>query len=453
MTDFTIRDILAACGGRFSGDPAILDRPVTAIVTDSRQVMPGCLFAAIPGEKVDGHDFIPAAMAAGALCCLCSREAGEGVNQIRVAETARALQPIAAAYRLRFSIPVIGVTGSVGKTTTKEMVASVLSQRFRTLKTQGNFNNELGVPLTLFRLSPEHEAAVVEMGISHFGEMERLAAMVRPDVALIANVGFAHLEFLEDRAGVLRAKTAILSASVPEAVLVVNGDDELLRDYPYPGEKITFGLEPDCDVRAENLQLMGMEGTRCELCIGARRIPAEIPAFGVHMVHAALAAAAVGTRLGLTDDEICAGIRAYQPVGRRSNAVDTGFCVLIDDCYNANPTSLSSALSSLALLPGRKVCILGDMKELGPASPELHREMGALCARLGVELLITCGEQAAFFGQGAKQEEHAPAVWHFPDREEVIAVLPHLLQKGDAVLVKASNSMGFDKISEAVKAL
>ena len=452
MTGFTIKDVVSACGGTYFGDNAALTEEITDIVTDSRRAAPGCIFAAIAGERVDGHDFIPAALGAGALCSICSKRDTDG-NRIVVESVPAALQSIAAEYRGRFSIPVVGITGSVGKTTTKEMVWSVLSQRFNTLKTQGNFNNELGVPLTLFGLDGNHEAAVVEMGISHFGEMDRLAGMVRPDVALISNIGFAHLEFLGDRAGVLREKADILSHSGKESVLIVNGDDDMLSSYDAGVQKISYGVEDGCNVRAENVRAMGLDGIECEIVIGDRRIGVRIPSFGFHMVSAALAGAAVGAYFGLSDEEIKRGIENYKAVGRRSSVCNTGLYTLIDDCYNSNPTSLASSLSSIAMLDSRRVCILGDMKELGEGARDLHREMGRLCAKLGMSLLITCGELSECYGEGAMQEENAPVVWHFPDREELIAMLPHLLIKGDAILVKASNSMGFDKISEAIKEL
>lgn len=451
MTGLTIKEILEACKGEFHGDSAIITAEVSDIITDSRKAAPGCIFAAIPGERVDGHDFASDAANAGAVCCLCSRHV-EG-NYILVPSVSAALRQIAAIYRKKFDIPIIGVTGSVGKTTAKEMAACVLAQKFNTLKTQGNFNNELGVPLTLFRLEKEHQAAVVEMGISDFGEMTRLAEMVCPNMALFSTIGFSHLEFLHSREGVLKAKAEILTDMPDDGVVFINGDDDLLRTLDCSQKKISFGLGQNCDVRAEKIRSLGIDGMTCEIVSGDRRIPVTIPAFGVHMVTAALAGAAVGLYMGLSDSEISAGIESYQPVGRRSNATNTGFCTLIDDCYNSNPTSLASALASLAMLPNRKVCILGDMKELGKNERELHEELGRLCARLGVKLLITCGSLAMSFCIGAKGEENPPMMWHFPNKSEVLTALPHLLQYGDAVLVKASHSMGFDEISEAVKTL
>ena len=291
MTGYCVSDIAAITGGVLSGDGAAL---VTGVVIDSRAVTPGALFAAIPGERVDGHDYIGKAFDLGAACCLAQRvPAGETRPVICVPDTAAALETLARAYRARFSIPVLGVTGSVGKTTAKEMVASVLSQRWNTLKTEKNFNNQLGVPLTLFRLEPEHEAAVVEMGVSHFGDMAPLAAMVQPTAMLFTIIGHAHLEFLRDRRGVLQEKTSVLDTMPDDAVAFCNGDDDLLRAMTCRQRKVTFGLSAGCDVRAVDVRDLGDEGSTCTIIAGTRRIPVRISAYGQHMVYAALEGAAV----------------------------------------------------------------------------------------------------------------------------------------------------------------
>lgn len=291
-----------------------------------------------PASGSTGHDYIGKAFDLGASCCLAQRvPAGETRPVICVPDTAAALETLARAYRARFAIPVLGVTGSVGKTTAKEMVASVLSQRWNTLKTEKNFNNQLGVPLTLFRLEPEHEAAVVEMGVSHFGDMAPLAAMVQPTAMLFTIIGHAHLEFLRDRRGVLQEKTSVLDTMPDDAVAFCNGDDDLLHAMTCRQRKVTFGLSDGCDVRAVDVRDLGDGGSTCTIVAGARRIPVRIRAYGQHMVYAALEGAAVGIEYGLTDDEIIRGIAAYQPVGSRANVVRTARYTVIDDCYNAKP--------------------------------------------------------------------------------------------------------------------
>ena len=444
MTGYCVSDIAAITGGVLSGDGAA---PVTGAVIDSRAVTPGALFAAIPGERVDGHDYIGKAFDLGASCCLAQRvPAGETRPVICVPDTAAALETLARAYRARFAIPVLGVTGSVGKTTAKEMVASVLSQRWNTLKTEKNFNNQLGVPLTLFRLEPEHEAAVVEMGVSHFGDMAPLAAMVQPTAMLFTIIGHAHLEFLRDRRGVLQEKTSVLDTMPDDAVAFCNGDDDLLRAMTCRQRKVTFGLSEGCDVRD-----LGDDGSTCTIVAGTRRIPVRIRAYGQHMVYAALEGAAVGIEYGLTDDEIIRGIAGYQPVGSRANVVRTARYTVIDDCYNANPDSTAAALRSMATLPaGRRVAILGNMGELGPDAAALHRETGVCAAKAGVSLVITCGALAKNIAAGAAEADPNVQTASFAALDELLAALPELVQPGDCVLVKASHSMAFERIVQAL---
>ena len=449
MKNLTIRNILKACGGRYLGDPADLDREVSVVTTDSCKLEAGCLFAALAGERVDGHDYIPAALAGGAACVLAERvPEGAAGSIILVPSTLAALQDTAAFYRSQFSLPVIGITGSVGKTTAKEMVASVLAQRYDVHKTAGNFNNDLGVPLTLFGLREEHGAAVVEMGVSHFGDMARLARMVRPDYALFTAIGYAHLEYLGSREGVLREKTVVLDYLPETGAAFCNGDDDLLAALACSCAKRTFGLGPDCAVRAEKLRALENGGTACEIVAGDRRFPVSIPAYGEHMVYAALEGAAVGLELGLSPEEIARGIAAYEPVGHRARVLRTERLTVIDDCYNANPSSTASAIRSLSRLDGRKVCILGDMLELGEDSARLHRETGKLAADWGISLVLTCGEQAERISQGA-----AGISRHFASKEELLDALPGTIRAGDCVLVKASRSMKFEEITERLMKL
>lgn len=445
MKDLTPTVAAAVTGGETRG--AMSDRELSAVTTDSREVMPGGLFAAIAGARADGHDYIRSAAEKGAACVLCERFAEADVPQIRVPDTQAALQTLAAYYRERFDIPFIGVTGSVGKTTAKEMIAAVLSERYETLRTDKNYNNGLGVPLTLFRLRRRHEAAVVEMGISGFGEMTRLARMVQPDIAVFTLIGDAHLEFLGDRNGVLRAKSEIVSGMEEGGVVIANGDDALLRAYEFGRETLFFGIEESCGIRAGAVERDGETAMRCVITSGARRIEVRIPAPGGHMVYAALMGASVGMALGLTDEEIRRGIAHYEPVGSRGRVVKAGGVTILDDCYNANPTSMRAALDSLAALSGRHTAILGDMLELGQTGPALHRAVGEYAASLGVRV-IACGglsrEIAAGAGDGA--------AW-FADRDALIEALPELVRPGDAVLVKASHSMGFEEVVKMIGAV
>lgn len=448
MTELTIGEMLSVCGGRWQGDPALWQRRAENVVTDSRQAGPGSLFIALRGEHTDGHKYIPNVLHRGALAVLCQEPGHPGEPRIVVKEPMLAMRQIAAATRRRFSYPFIGVTGSVGKTTAKEMIATVLSAKLDIFKTPGSMNGQIGIPVTLMTLSPHYEAAVVEMGISLFGEMERIAAVVRPDYAVFTNIGDAHLEALGNRNGVLRAKSRIITGMSPEGVVFVNGDDPLLRGADFGRKKVLFGQGEHCDIRAVEVKSKDGLALCCRITAGERSFPVRVPAYGNYMVYALLAASAVGLALGLSDGEIAAGAANYHTVGHRSRVVKTPFCTLVDDCYNANPTSDRAAIDSLTGLPGRKVCILGDMREMGERSPVLHEEVGRYALDHGVSLILSQGEQAEFFTLSAGDRGV-----HFPDRASLLAALPTLLRPGDVVLVKASHSMDFTDVAEAVEKL
>lgn len=448
MREMTISRAAAVCGGRLCGE-GDFGAELGSVVIDSRAVSAGDFFVAYKGERVDGHDYISAAFDRGAVCCLAQRvPEGETRPVILVPDVQAALEQICAEYRRDLRLPVIGITGSVGKTSAKEMISAVLSQRLNVLKTDKNLNNQIGVPMTISRIRPEHQAAVVEMGISGFGEMSVLAKIARPDMAVFTLIGHAHLEFLHDLDGVLRAKTEMLDFMADDAPVLINGDDEKLRGLQCRQKKISFGLEENCDVRAENIRLGEFGETFCDIVYGERRIPVEIKAYGRHMIYAALEGAAVGLLMGLSDGEIVKGVASFETVGRRAAVCDTGFITLIDDSYNANPDSVKCGIDSLMKMPGRHVCILGDMLELGEGSGEMHFDVGRYAGEKGAELVLTSGPLSRETCRGAGERGR-----HFATREELIAALPGLIQKGDRVLVKASLGSRFDQISEALKEL
>ena len=447
MKPFLLSDALRAIGGAYCGDEAALGREVTRVTSDSRDAGAGALFVAFKGNRVDGHSFMAGCLEKGAAACVTEREPAENERPaIRVDSSLRAVGALAAWHRSRFDIPVIGVTGSVGKTTTKEMVAAVLGEKLNTLKTQKNFNNELGVPRTLLGLDDAHEAAVVEMGISDFGEMRRLTNMVRPTVAVFTVIGDAHLEFLGDRPGVLRAKGEIFEGMGADGLAVLNGDDPLLADCHPNMRRVLYGQGAHCDVRAENVKNLGEEGIALTVRHAGGAFEARIPAFGSHMIYAALAAAAVGLELGLTDDEIARGIAAYQTVGDRARVLHANGLTVVSDCYNANPNSCRAALDSLAALPGRRVAILGDMLELGDATAELHRGVGEYAAGLGIGKIVACGPLARHIADGAKAA--GGDALYFPEKAALLSALGDIVRPGDSVLVKASRSMAFEEIVE-----
>lgn len=449
MRGISVKQAAEIVNGKLYGTQG-LDSDILGVTIDSRKVENGYMFAALKGEHVDGHDYIGRAFELGAVCCIAEKLPEDiSGTVIIVPDVAAALKILAENYRKRFDIPVIGIAGSVGKTTAKEMIASVLSQKYNVLKTEKNLNNELGVPLTIFRIEPEHEVAVIEMGISDFGEMSRLAKMVRPTMAVYTLIGHAHLERLHDRNGVLKAKAEMLDFMPDDGTVFLNADDDLLAKLDCRQNKVLYGTKDNADVKAENILSDSLSGLSCDIVSGDRRIPVKVPSYGSHMVYAALEGAAVGLAMGLSNAQIAAGIAAYETVGRRANVCDTGFITLVDDCYNANPDSVMCAVDSLKSVDGRKVCILGDMLEMGENKAELHAKVGKYASDNGVDMLLTVGELSKNTCTAAEEISSL----HFDTNAELITGLPELIEKGDTVLVKASHSMKFDEISDALKML
>lgn len=453
MKPISIGQAAQAAGGRYFGNPADLDREIRFVCSDSRKARDGALFVCYKGARVDGHDFMADCLKQGAACCLSEREPAspEETPCIVVDSTLRGIAALAGWYRSLFDLPVVGITGSVGKTTAKEMIWAVLNQGFKTHKNRMNFNNEVSLPLMLLEMPEDAQAAVMEMGISDFGEMSRLAAMVRPNIAVVTNIGDAHLEFLGDRQGVLRAKTEIFDFLQGEGLAILNGDDETLKGYACPVKKITFGLSESNDFHAREIENLGDGGMRMLLCHHGAAFPVQIPAFGVHMAYAALMGAAVGWALGLNDAQIAAGIAAYETVGNRAKLIQADGFTILSDCYNANPNSTASAIDSLMTLSGRKICILGDMLELGENTLRLHESTGAYAARSGVEMVIGCGDLSKATCEGAKKA--GGGARHFENKAALISQLNELIRSGDCVLVKASHSMAFEGVVAALEGL
>lgn len=442
MTPCTAREICAAVGGTLLQDSGA---PVTGVTTDSRAVQPGQLFIPLVGERFDGHAYISKALDGGAAGCLTAAAPETllpGKLYIQVADTRLALKALASWYRNKFDLPVVQVTGSAGKTTTKEMIASVLSQRYNTLRTEGNFNNDIGAPLTLLRLMPEHQAAVIETGMNHFGEIRYLGEMVRPDIAVITNVGDAHIENLGNtRQGILRAKCEIFENLTPEGVAVLNGDDALLNTVTLPQTILRCGVGDGCGVHVTDIDDRGLEGVACTVTIEGEHYRLTTSAPGRYMIYPMAMAAAIGRRLGLTGEEIAAGVAAYTTVGSRMHLIRLpGERLVIDDCYNANPQSMAEGLRMLAASPAQhRVAVLGDMGELGQLTAQAHRDMGALTRRLGLTA-VAVGEK-----MHALTETDPQAQW-FATVEEAMPAIRQLFTPGTAVLVKASHAMHFERI-------
>ena len=456
MKNMSLKEIAAACGGTYHGDPALLSKEASSVAIDSRKVQKDTLFVAIKGARVDGHSFIPQVMEQGAICSLSEQDLGDVTYPyIQVASCTDALKDLAEHYRRSLDIKVVGISGSVGKTSTKEMIASVLSEKYCVLKTEGNFNNEIGLPLTVFNLREEHEVAVLEMGISHFGDMEPLARIARPDVCVITNIGYAHLENLGTRDGILKEKTSMFDFMNPEGTVILNGDDDKLRGYTSKRgiQPVYFGLDPTCPFHAEQIQKMGLKGTVATFVTPSSSFSAHVSIPGDHMISNALAGVAVGYALGMKDEEIIRGIEKLVPIAGRNNLIEAEHYTIIDDCYIANPASMKSSLDLLAFADTRTVAILGDMGELGADEKKMHAEVGSYAVKKGISLLICIGTLSAEMANAARTASEASSdsdtktlVYHFDTKEAFYRQMDQLLKEQDTVLVKASHFMEFPEI-------
>lgn len=450
MTPCTVREICDAVGGTLLQGS---DVSVARVSTDSRSVPEGALFVPLVGERFDGHTYIGKALEAGAAGCLTARTPDAllpGKFYIQVSDTRLALKALARWYRGRFDLPVVQVTGSAGKTTTKEMIACVLGRHFRTLKTQANFNNDIGTPLTLLELAPEHQAAVIETGMNHFGEIRYLGEMVRPDIAVITNVGDAHIENLGNtRQGILRAKCEIFENLAPDGVAVLNGDDPLLNTVTLPQRILRCGTGEGCDVRVTEVDDRGLEGVACTVTTAKTSYRLETSSPGAYMIYPLAMAAAIGEYLGLTAEEITAGAADYVPVGSRMHLIPVdGQRLIIDDCYNANPQAMAEALRMLAKSRHqRKVAVVGDMGELGELTEQAHRDVGTLARELKLDAVVAVGEKMR-----ALRETDPSALW-FPDTASALPALPDLFVGDTAVMVKASHAMHFENIVKELEKL
>ena len=450
MTPCTVREICAAVNGVLLQGS---DAAVTQVSTDSRSVPAGALFVPLVGERFDGHAYIGKALEAGAAGCLTARMPEvllPGKFYIQVEDTRLALKALASWYRGKFDLPVVQVTGSAGKTTTKEMIACVLGRRFRTLKTQANFNNDIGTPLTLLGLGPEHQAAVIETGMNHFGEIRYLGEMVRPDIAVITNVGDAHIENLGNtRQGILRAKCEIFENLDMDGIAVLNGDDSLLNTVTLPQRILRCGRREGCDVHVTDVDDRGLEGVACTVTTAKASYRLETSAPGGYMIYPLAMAAAIGENLGLTAEEIAAGAADYAPVGSRMHLIRMdGGRLIIDDCYNANPQAMAEALRMLAKSRHRrKLAVVGDMGELGELTEQAHRDVGTLARELGLDGVIAIGEKMRAL------QKADPSALCFPDVPSALPALRECFTPDTAVLVKASHAMHFENIVKELEKL
>lgn len=460
MRGMTLRAMAKACNGKYYGSEANLDKEVTDITTDSRKVVKDGLFIAICGERTDGHKYIDGCFEAGALCVISEKELPEQENSyIKVKSSLQALKDLALLYRNNLDIKVVGITGSVGKTSTKETISYVLEEKYKVLKTEGNFNNEIGLPLTVFRLRDDDDIAVLEMGISDFGEMERLSQIAQPDIGVITNIGLCHLENLKTRDGILKAKTEMFHNLKPDGTAILNGDDDKLITIDEVNNKrpVIFGISYKDDVYASDIKNLGLDGTSfvingLKCADGDRAFEVTVPVPGHHMIYNALAAACVGAQLGLSSIQIRDGISKLKTIAGRNNIIKTDNYTIIDDCYNANPVSMKASVDVVDMALGRKVCILGSMFELGDNEKNLHYDVGQYVGAKSIDVLITIGDLARHIAMGAADyrethyESYDCSIHSYDTIEEFENEAGQLLKKGDNILVKASHGMHFSNI-------
>ena len=450
MAAFTLQEVEKATGGRLLY-PVVDDSVFSQVETDTRAITEGALFVALKGETFDGHDYVLQAKERGAAGAVVAEDRPEykqeGFAVVIVTDTRKAYQDLARFHRRRFSIPVIAVTGSVGKTSTRSMIAAVLSQKYRVLQTEKNFNNEIGLPKTLLQLTPEHEACVVEMGMRGLGQIAELAAIAEPDIGVVTNVGKSHIELLGSQDNIARAKSELVRALSENGVAILNQDDSYVAAMAdlCRGKVVGYGIESNAAIRASRV-VCSEKGLRFACRCFDQVMDIHMPLIGSHNVYNALAAIAVGRVLGLTEHQLQKGLSEYRGMPMRQELIHLGEYTFINDAYNANPASMSEALKSLALLTkGRKIAVLGGMLELGDWTVREHEKIGAEAAELGLDVLITMGSPASYIADAARKNGLG-AVYTAQDHAGAADCLRQIIQPGDTVLLKGSRGFAMEKI-------
>jgi UDP-N-acetylmuramoyl-tripeptide--D-alanyl-D-alanine ligase len=423
---------------------------------DSRTIRPKDLFFAVKGERLDGHDYVEAALRAGAAAAVVSsgqlRRYPAGAPLLTVTDTLVALQRLSTAVRRAWGKTLIGITGSAGKTTTKEAIAHLLATKYRVMKSEGNFNNHFGLPLMLLKLEREHDVAVIEMGMSHVGEIRALAAIAEPETGVVTCVAPVHLEFFDSVASIARAKYELIESLPSSGTAFLNGDDEYVSQFGrnFRGKVVKFGIEGPADVRAEHITERGAEGSRFEVVVENRRQPATLPLVGRHNVYNALAAVAVAVERGLTLGEAAEGLASLRPADKRGEVIQVGDTRVINDCYNSNPKALEAMVDALAAVPAqRRIVVAGEMLELGPAGEELHRKAGRHIAERGIDVLIGVRGLAKAMVEDAASRGIDAQFMASP--EEVGDWLARETGRGDVVLLKASRGVRLERALDTWK--
>ena len=453
MKALKISEIISATGGKLlCGN---IDSEIVNVSTDSRKIEKGCLFVPLAGEKFDGHDFLDLAIAKGASAVLTHKEKmpenAQGTAVIKVNNTLKALGALASYYRSLFKIPALAVTGSVGKTTTKEMCAIVLAKKYNVLKNKGNFNNEIGVPLTLFSLDDTHDILISEMGMSGFGEIDRLSEMVRPEIVVMTNIGMSHIELLGSQENIYKAKSEVIKNMNPKGVVIINGDDPILLSHKAElgNHVITVGIKnKDCDLVAKDI-ISTQECVSFVVYGMGESFELSIPVPGEHNVYNALSACAAGIICHVTEDMIKAALSDFTPDSMRMCVINCDAYTVINDCYNAAPDSMSAALKVLSGYEGRKVAILGDIACLGTYSYDAHKYVGAEVFKNDIDVLVTIGEQARLIGEGAFENGmDSTKIYSFNDVGEALSKIRSIIKEKDTILVKASRVMELERVTQ-----
>ena len=437
---------------------------INVLDTDSRNITEGSLFVPIRGEKFDGHEYIGKALESGAAACFTDRypdEYKEGKYYVQVEDTKKAFACLAKYYKSKFDVKCVAITGSVGKTTTKDMIFSVLKEKFNVLKTEGNFNNDIGLPKTIFNLNKDHEIIILEMGMNHAGEIDFLGSIAEPEIGIITNIGISHIENLGSRENILKAKAELLPHIAHGGLAILNRDDDMLnKKLNMPERKLNvlwYGMDMgNCDAYADHMVPDGISGVSLNINTKENKFNAYIHSAGKHMAYAALIAALTGEEFGMSANEIKAGIESFYPSNMRMSIEKLNHhIILIDDAYNASPQSMKSGIDVLKSGKSKySMTIFGDMFELGKYSESAHREVGKYAAETGIDFIIAIGNDAKYIYEEAKKtydEQEDDKVFFFEDKEDFIKEIGHMIVPDTAILVKASRGMHFEKIAESIK--
>ncbi len=444
MEILKLSEIANACGGTFNSDCEI-----KGVCIDTRKITAGCLFICIKGERLDGHQFAKEALEKGAAAVMVHSNINIPGAYVKVKDTSKALLDLAAYYRSKFKLHLVGLTGSVGKTTTKEFTYLVVNSKYNSIKTQGNLNNEIGLPQMLFQIEKDTQAAVIEMGMNHFGEIHRLSSAARPTIAVITNVGTSHIENLGSREGILKAKLEILDGLEKGSVLLLNGDNDMLKAVKSDEYNIVFFGIKNGDFTAENIIENNGE-TEFDICYFDKLQHAAIPAIGEHNVYNALCAFAVGYYLDIEAKKCVDALKSYLPEGMRQKSVLRGGVTFIEDCYNASPDSMKAAIETLSNTKGsKKIAVFSDMLELGDYSNQAHADVGKMAADAKIDYLLTVGEKGLLIAKSAA-ENKMKNVFHFESKQELASKLIEILDFGDAVIFKASRGMKLEEVIHSV---